>query len=117
MAICINKYILDSFLGSGAFGNVYKVFNQDIKETTAIKVIKREDFDVAIMREINILKKLSTGYCQLGNMKGDLFYEMTLANSSIEDFIRNKNRFEKLIQSNLFLEKFFFYIMISNQII
>ena len=58
-----NKYEIISYLGSGAYSTVYKVFNKENSEYYAIKITKsnKDDSNVA-ENELNILKKLKSNF-------------------------------------------------------
>ncbi len=98
--ICNDKYDLIKKLGSGAFGEVFEIFNKELNIFTAIKISKSSTNELELEHEIRIIKKLTNlntpcvtrylgdGYCPLLNNKR--YYEMTLANVLITDVMQHE---------------------------
>ena len=101
---CNNNFVLINFLGKGAFGITYKIYDKKLSQYTAIKIAKQSNGD-KLESEINIIKKLtllnipnitkyySDGYCLL--LENRRYYEMDLQDEKIQTFIDNKNEITK----------------------
>lgn len=66
-----NRYVLLKRLGSGSFGEVYKVLDTETQEIKAIKLFKIDDNKMSFEKEENMMKKLDK-YDILSNIK---FYD------------------------------------------
>lgn len=101
--ICRKKYLLIDILGVGAFGKVYKVYNNILRLYTAIKISKYSDGE-KLENEIIIIKRLTTldipnvvkyyedGYCQL--LSNNRYYEMELLTGTLQSFIDLGNKID-----------------------
>ena len=66
-----NRYVLLKRLGSGSFGEVYKVLDTETQEIKAVKLFKIDDNKMSFEKEENMMKKLDK-YDILSNIK---FYD------------------------------------------
>ena len=52
-----SHYLLQSFWGEGSFGKVATCLNLDTKQTVAVKILKKTDYNrVAAEEEVNIIQ-------------------------------------------------------------
>lgn len=109
---CNNNFILIGYLGEGAFGKVYKVYNKKLNIQTAIKITKIGN-DNELKKEIDIISTLSSynipniptfydnGYCNL--LHNLLYYEMSLEDGKMLNYI-TENNVTKIILYNIMFE-------------
>lgn len=114
--ICQNNYILIHFISSGSFGNVYKVYNKQLKIHTALKIekehhVKDESLETEIKNLIqltalnvhNIPLYYDSGYCDVDKK---LYLEMALYDDDLKGF-RENNILTKNELSSIMFELLF----------
>ena len=100
MSFCQDNFVLIKPLGSGAFGEVYQIYDLHLNKYAAVKISKMDSKDleseINIIREIsnrnipNVTKYYGDGYCSLLN--GKRYYEMDLQDEKLQTFISNGNK-------------------------
>ena len=99
----MSKFVLNHKIGSGAFGEVFNVFDRQTGETIALKVA----FDMLekpILNEIDVVRRLTdlqvrnivefrgTGRCNL--LDNRVYYGMRIEDGTMESFMDHRNKLD-----------------------
>ena len=115
-SFCASRFVLNRLIGSGAFGEVYDVYDREKGAHVAIKVAK-VTHRVAIAHEVTIVQKLATlrvrnvtelqgvGNCPL--LQDRPFYAMRIEDGTIESFMEHGNVLDGPAVFSLLFELFF----------
>jgi len=113
---CMSKFVLNDKIGSGAFGEVYNVFDREKGETIALKVAF-EKLENPIQNEIDVVQRLTTlqvrnivefrgtGRCNL--LDNRVYYGMHIEDGTMESFMKHGNKLDGPAFFSLFFEMVF----------